>query len=263
MTYNLKNGNNRAHWNRRRVGVANVILGVRPLLLGTQEGNRGQLDYLEHHLPHYDYVGRGRKANGKGEFSAIFYDTRRVTLLDTGSFWLSPTPDIAGSRARGEHLPRIATWIRARIRGNDQEFMMFNTHLTNVDARIPTQIAVLVEQIGKITEPALNAIVTGDFNTGRHREPIQSLRDIGFVDAWSFADRILGPCFTYASWDAWSHDDAASIKDENRIDWILYRPGMGQSLPTNAEVRTINTHARRSAPSDHFPVVLQTFATDQ
>lgn len=260
MTYNIKNGNDRAHWSRRRIEVANVILGVHPLLLGTQEGNRSQLDYLKDHLPNYDYVGRGRDTNGKGEFSAIFYDRTRVTILDSGSFWLSPTPDVFGSRTRGETLPRIATWICCRISGHDHDLMLINTHLTNREVNIPAQIAVLAEQIGNIAEPSLDVLMTGDFNIGRHREHIQPLGELGFVDAWSFADRAIGPRFTYAGWREWSEEDAAAVEEENRIDWILYRPGDGRSLPTNVEVRTINTHARRAAPSDHFPVVLQTCA---
>lgn len=45
-------------------------------------------------LPEYSFIGVGRD-DGKeqGEYSAIFYKRELFDVLDSGTFWLSPTPE--------------------------------------------------------------------------------------------------------------------------------------------------------------------------
>lgn len=255
MTYNLKNGWNFDHWERRRDGLVNVILTERPTLLGTQEGFRFQLDYLRDNLPGYDYVGTGRFADETDEYAAIFYDTGVVTVADSGTFWLASTHDVPGSKVEGEDLPRIATWARVTMNGHDREVVMINTHLTYQEIGLAVQTASLGEGIGRIATPEDDVILTGDFNQSRQTATWQSLTSLGFADAVDFAESVEGPAFTYADWKEWD-ESAATAVAENRIDWILYRPGTGQPLPSNVRLRVINTHTEPNPPSDHFPVIL-------
>lgn len=255
MTYNLKNGSQRDFWNERKGRMVEVIQEIAPTFFGTQEGFDWQLKELDDALIHYVMIGAGREADGSGEYAAIFIDTREVHAEDSGTFWLSSTPDMAGSMIENDHLPRVATWAKLTI--GDSRLLYINTHLTYIEENIPVQMEHLVGQLERLLDDDRDTIITGDFNIGRHREPMQRLNDLGFVDAWSFADVETGPRFTFPDWKPWEIDEALEIQDENRIDWIAWRPRAGGSLPQGVEIATINTHTHEPVPSDHFPVVLR------
>ena len=57
---------------------------------GVQEATLTQMKDLEAGLPNYNYVGVGRDDGvTKGEFSAIFYKTNELRVLQEDTFWLS------------------------------------------------------------------------------------------------------------------------------------------------------------------------------
>lgn len=256
MTYNLKNGWNFIRWRRRRDRLAEVIRAERPLIIGTQEGFAYQLRDLRRRLPGYDHVGDGRSSDRTDEHVDIFYDTRRVTLLDSGTFWLAETPEQPGSMVEGENFPRIATWARATVQGHDRETVIVNTHLTHQDVGLDVQTTSLVQGIDRIAGRETDVILTGDFNQPRLTPTWEAVTRAGFVDAVDLAASVEGPSFTFPDWRTWSDEEAAAITQERRIDWIMYRPGAGQPLPDNLHYRVINTHTEPDPPSDHFPVVL-------
>jgi endonuclease/exonuclease/phosphatase family metal-dependent hydrolase len=256
MTYNLKNGWNFIQWEQRRDRLAEVIHAERPLLLGTQEGFSFQLRDLRDRLPGYDFVGDGRFSDLTDEHVAIFYDTGRVTIVDSGTFWLAATHDLPGSKVEGEDLPRIATWVRCRIEGHDRELVMVNTHLTYQDIGLVVQTASLVEGIDRIAGRETDVILTGDFNQPRFTPTWQTVTAAGFVDAVDVAATVEGPRFTFPDWRTWSDEEIAAVTADRRIDWIMYRPADGQPVPTGTHLRVVNTHTEPDPPSDHFPVVL-------
>lgn len=253
MTYNLKNGGDIPQWEQRKAVLAETIRQQNPTILGTQEGFEFQLAYLRDELQHYEIVGEGRDPLIGGEYCAVFVDTRVAVVEDSGTFWLSATPDIPGSKMADENLPRIATWVRMHVHGTP--LLYLNTHLTYVEEGIPAQMAVLVDRLRKLIDPSIETVVTGDFNIGRHREPMNSLRELGFEEAWTLAAESTGPIFTTPVWDLW--DDAAldAVADENRIDWVCIRPADGEDTPP-IKVETLHTHRAEPVPSDHFPVVV-------
>ncbi len=253
MTYNLKNGSDIPHWEKRKGALVETIRQAQPTILGTQEGFEYQLAYLRDELQHYDMYGEGRDPFIGGEYSAVFVDRRVVDVQDNGTFWLSDTPTVAGSKMGTEHLPRIATWVRMTVQGTP--LLYVNTHLTYLEEGIPAQLAVLVAEITTLIDPTVETIVTGDFNIGRHREPMAQLRALGFEDAWTLAQSFSGPLITFPDWDVWDDDRVAAAVDENRIDWVVVRPPDGESTPA-LHVETVHTHRIQPVPSDHFPVVV-------
>lgn len=254
MTYNLKNGSDIPHWEKRKSTLVETIRQAQPTLLGTQEGFEYQLAFLRHELQHYDMFGEGRDPFIGGEYTAIFVDRRVAEVHETGTFWLSETPTVAGSRMGTEHLPRVATWVRLTVHGTP--LLHVNTHLTYLEDGIPAQLAVLVAETAKLIDPAVETIVTGDFNIGRHRDPMGQLRAVGFEDAWTLAGRSTGPMITFPDWDLWDDERVASAIDENRIDWVCVRPPDNEPTPLLA-VETIHTHHTQPVPSDHFPVLVR------
>ncbi len=253
MTYNLKNGGDLPHWERRKAALAETIRQAAPTVFGTQEGFEFQLAYLRDKLVHYDMYGEGRDPFIGGEYCAVFVDRRVAEVQGSGTFWLSDTPAVAGSKLGNETLPRIATWVRMTVHGTP--LLYVNTHLTYLEEGIPAQMQVLVTEVEKLIDPAVETVITGDFNIGRHREPIAQLRALGFEDAWTLAGSFSGPLITFPDWDLWDDDKVAAVVDENRIDWVCVRPPEGESTPPLA-VETIHTHRMDPVPSDHFPVVV-------
>lgn len=92
---------------------ANQMLFYEPDVIGTQEGLEHQIKYLDDNLKSYKFVGVARadnKEGGKGEFSAIFYNSDKYDELENGTFWLSETPK-KPSRGWDASLNRICTYI--------------------------------------------------------------------------------------------------------------------------------------------------------
>src|SRR6476660_1833457 len=77
-------------WPYRKDKVASQILFHDANIVGVQEALYDQMMDLQARLNGYKYVGVGREdGKEKGEFSAIFYDTSRLQLLQSQTFWLS------------------------------------------------------------------------------------------------------------------------------------------------------------------------------
>lgn len=257
MSFNLKNGMNVISWMRRRTLLLDVIRKERPLLVGTQEGYRYQLGYLQKHLPGYTAFGESRRSPPEDEYCAILVDTSRVTIVDSGTSWLSPSPDVPGSKFEGDHFPRIMTWAICKIQGFARPLLVVNTHLTNEPGGLDSQVNVLLAEIERHAPPGIDILLTGDFNAPVHSATWQTVRAAGFVDAMDFADEQIGPLLTAHEWQGVGHPDSRADTLRDRIDWIMYRPGNGTTLPQDCILETIATHKGQVYPSDHFPVVLR------
>src|SRR5215204_2956173 len=71
-------------WPYRKDKVASQILFHEIDVLGVQEALHDQMMDLQARLPRYKYVGGGRDdGKDKGEYSAIFYDTGKLQLLQS------------------------------------------------------------------------------------------------------------------------------------------------------------------------------------
>lgn len=115
MTFNMRYDNpedGADNWRFRRGRVAEVIASHGVDVFGTQELLANQLGDLKRLLPGYAAVGVGREDGAEaGEFSAVFYRRDRFTPLESGTFWLSETPDVAGSKGWDGACERVATWV--------------------------------------------------------------------------------------------------------------------------------------------------------
>lgn len=257
MTFNLKNGMNIISWLRRRTLLARVIDEANPLFIGTQEGYSFQLRFLRKQLSGYQVVGESRRSRPEDEHCAILIDTSRTAVRDSGTHWLSTTPDEPGSKFEREHFPRIMTWAVCDVDVFDRPVMVVNTHLTNDARGIDAQIGVLLAEIERHAPDGIDIILMGDFNAGVGSTPWETVRDAGFVDALDFVTTHTGPILTAHEWRGVDNADSPPNTLQKRIDWILYRPGDGTTLPQDCVLETIDTHDGDNYPSDHFPVLLR------
>jgi endonuclease/exonuclease/phosphatase family metal-dependent hydrolase len=247
MTYNLRFASTQSPhaWQDRRPVMQALINREAPDVFGTQEGLYLQLRELAAGLPGYDWIGLGRAGGSKDEFTAVFYRTDRFEPLAFDHFWLSDTPEVIGSISWGNHIRRMATWVRFRDKATGREFEFWNTHFDHeVEAARQKSAALLRERISQ-TNPALPLLLVGDFNCLGGNSPAYDLlsRDAGLTDTWTAA-----PTRKNADMNSFNDFKPARHAGE-RIDWILAR---APAEVTAAAV--VDYEGLAQFPSDHFPV---------
>ncbi len=183
MTFNIRYDNpndGRDQWKFRKENLASMLPFYDIEVCGMQEVLYNQAEDIKALLPNYDYVGKGRTDGHKeGEFSPIFYDAKKIIVLESQTFWLSPTPEIPG-KAWDAMLPRVVTWAKLKYKNSDKgkkPFYFFNTHFDHLgkEARIKSA-KLLVKKVKEIAGTS-KVIITGDFNATPNEEPIKILNE--------------------------------------------------------------------------------------
>ena len=250
MSFNIRfdnPGDGPDAWSARREKVATTIRDSGADLLGVQEAQPHQLAELHALLPELAWFGSGRNADLSGEHSAIFYRHERFELLDSGTFWLSETPEVAGSKGWDADYERIVTWGKLRDRRSGRTFHYFNTHFDHVGEIARRQSArLLLNRVDAIAGLRAPVILTGDFNATPDSEPIGILAgEGGFSDAHTRSQ--TAPRGPDSTWNAFR-----AIEPGRRIDFVFVR-GEVDVLSHEIVDRTFDGRL----PSDHLPVVAE------
>lgn len=233
-------------WTDRQPVLAAFLDVERPTVFGVQEALYHQVRQIADDLPdHYDWIGLGREGGGRGEFMAVYYDTRRVTPVDFDHFWLSDTPYLIGSATWGNEVVRMVTWVRFRDRRTGREFVHLNTHFDHESEPSRQASAALVRDTVAGFDAGLPVVVTGDFNSpaGESESYRVLVTDGGLVDAWTAAAEQLTPAWgTFPNY-------GEPVAGGERIDWVLTTPDV------TVKAAAINPFRRGGRyPSDHLPV---------
>jgi endonuclease/exonuclease/phosphatase family metal-dependent hydrolase len=235
-------------WPYRADKVSSQILFHEAHIIGVQEALYGQMQDLDRSLLKYKYIGGGRDdGKEKGEFSAIFYDTTRLQALQTQTFWLSPTPQVPGSKGWDAAITRIVTWAKFRDRKTKKEFYVFNTHFDHIGQVARAESAKLLLRYSNEIAGAMPYIVTGDFNSSPAQEPIQIVMNAKdpnhLTDSKSVsAQPHYGPAGTFNGFQSKEINDLP-------IDYIFIR----HSVKVLQHATLSQTWGGRFS-SDHFPV---------
>ncbi len=255
MSFNIRYGtapDEENAWPHRKDFVVQVIKDADPDLLGLQEALREQVDLLSEELSDYERVGVGREADGSGEYSAILYRRSRFDLSDAGTFWLSETPETAGSKTWGNNLPRICTWVRLLDRTNGRRLLLLNTHWDHESqpARLNSGelMARRLRELARDEEPA---IVTGDFNAAPQNPAFVALLDGGRLRD-TFRD---------------IHPDETNISTFNGFGQSSHSAKIDAVLVTEdwetQDAAIVRTQFEGRFPSDHFPVTATVALRDE
>jgi endonuclease/exonuclease/phosphatase family metal-dependent hydrolase len=250
LCFNLRYINDGDHgertWPARRDAVAALIREDSPDLLGIQEGLRPMLDDLHQRLPGFIEIGGGREDGlAKGEATPIFARADRFSVLASGTFWLSDTPEAVGSTSWGNSVVRICTWARLHDRKTARDFHFFNTHLDHqADLARINGVNLILERIAKIAGTGA-VIFTGDFNA-RPEHPLHAAIRTSpqrLQDVWLK----LNPDATPA--ESGSAHGFSGRKDGGRIDYIYASDGLRFVC-----AKIYQNPVNGILPSDHFPV---------
>lgn len=232
-------------WPHRAHIVASFINAEKPDLLGMQEVLWHQYEFLDSALTGYASVAVGRD-DGKhaGEAAPVFYRTDRYEQHGSGTFWLSQTPEVPGSKGWGAACTRIATWVRLTDRHNGDTVLFMNTHFDHISDSARVMAAIMLRQRLDILAKNNRFILTGDFNALPESMAIKKLISDGLIkDSHSISQ-------TTPEGDESSFNSFSDKALKERIDYIFVRNGM-----------TVRTWAVRKVKddrvfiSDHWPLM--------
>jgi len=247
IRYNNKNDSLNA-WPYRKDNAASQIKFHNVHILGVQEALHEQMMDLSQSLSQYKYVGVGRDdGKTKGEYSAIFYDTIRLKLLGSSTFWLSLTPEVPGSKSWDAAITRIVTWAKFTDARSKRTFFVFNTHFDHMGKEARRESARLLKQ--KVKDIAGNnpVVITGDFNSKPSDDPIKILTDPADKDRFIDTKAVsltphYGPQGTFNAF-------TPKETDNEPIDFIFLK-GKWKVL----QHATLSQTWEGRFSSDHFPV---------
>ena len=248
MSYNIKYANENDgenSWSKRKVFLANQLKFYHPQIFGVQEAVKSQIDFITAELPTYRSLGVGREGGVQGEFSAIFYDTKKFEVLKSDTFWLSETPNQI-SKGWDADYHRICTYALLRDKETGEKFYFFNTHFDHRGKEARTNSArLIIQQIKKVNVENYPVLLTGDFNLEPETEQIQYIKSY-LNDAKEATAAIkLGPSGTFNGYDF-------KTPVTRRIDYIFHSEEV--KIKTYA-VLSDNENGRYA--SDHLPVFVK------
>lgn len=146
--------------------IISALNQYKPDSFGVQEATEEWMNILSENLKdEYSFVGLSRDGGDEGEYSAVFYLKDKYELKDSGTMWLSETPNEAGSKLTLSSYPRIATWAVLENKDTGESYTHINTHLDHILECVRVQqVEILSEKIKELKAYG-TVVCTGDFNT--------------------------------------------------------------------------------------------------
>jgi len=248
MTYNIRYATERDginSWDNRKEWVADLVNYYSPNVLGIQEGLFRQVSFLDSALVGYDFIGVGRDdAEKEGEFSAIFYQSDKLDLITSQTFWLSLTSE-EPSYGWGANYRRVCTWAEFEVKETKKRFFVFNTHFDHESEEARIESAKLIHvKVRELNTENLPVVIMGDLNAIPDSEPIEFLTEF-YNDSREISNRVpFGPVGTYNGFDT-------SHPLDVRIDYVFV------SKDIQVDNYAVFSHSRENrTPSDHLPVFI-------
>lgn len=218
-------------WFYRASLITKDINSAKPDIIGFQEVTWVQYCYLIRNMPDYANEIKYRDKSFFSEGCPILYRKDKFERIDSGTFWLSNTPDIM-SKDWGSSNYRICTYVILRDRINKKEFVVFNTHLDHKSYEARTNgIQVILNKLSKFGN--IPAFLMGDLNSLPSSAIISATQET-FDDSYNIALN-------------------ADVDAYNRIDYIMITKGSG----IVSEYRVVNNCYDGVYSSDHSPIYIK------
>lgn len=245
MTYNIRldtetDGIN--IWDNRKEGIVSLIKEESVDILGIQEALPSQIEYLSKKLDDYTMIGEGRDGGNSGEYSAIYFKSKRMDLIKTETFWLSETPEIP-SIGWDAAINRITTLGLFKMVNSSMDVLVYNSHFDHLGKIAREKSAVLIlNHIKENNYQNMPLIVMGDFNANPDELPIELLSE-ELNDSFKILP-IENPIGTYNGFNL----------DSNLLDRIDY------IFTKNIKITNYKHLDRKLSsglwPSDHLPILI-------
>ena len=229
--------------NRSQIAVA-IIDQYAPDSFGIQEATPKWIKILDREFSDkYARVGEGRSPIEMfTEYSAVYYRKDKYNLIDSGTIWLSETPEKKYTKSFDSKHNRIASWAVLEDKETGEKFTHINTHLDHVlESTRVEQSKVLLTKISEL-EKSTKVICTGDFNTYETAEAY-SVMTASMDDTKLLAEKSDTGITFHKYGTIEEHEDGA-------IDFIFTTKGMKVDT-----YKIIRNTVEGMYPSDHYPIV--------
>ena len=238
-------------WPQRKDICLQIIKNKKPDIIALQEVLKVQAEDFRQYFKNFQLLGfdgpemdehtTGYHGIAK---NPILFSRERYELLGAGTYWLSETPLIAGSKSWDTGRARHANWVRLRERNTGREFRVVNLHLDHVseNAKI-RQLKMVVEESAQY-QPGFPQLLAGDFNARRESEVFASIKTAAWKEAYETIHGEAEAGYTTHEFNGENYPKGAS---KGRIDFIWYR---GKVKPVAAGI--IKDSVDGKYPSDHY-----------
>ncbi len=243
MSFNIRCGDvGKETWEDRIGIVSQTMLESEADSIGVQEATPGWMAALNENIGEkYAYVGVGRDDGAnKGEYSAVFYLKDKYTALDSGTFWLSDTPDKV-SFGWDAACRRVCSWVVLENKQTGEKYVHLNSHFDHIGvAARENSVKLILDKAAEFTD--MPVVFTADLNviqgSDNYNQFINSkiLRDTKFdtSDTMSYC--------TY-------HDTKPEKHAKDIIDYVL----INDHFDTIA-YRVVTEGIDGRYVSDHYPI---------
>ena len=253
MSYNLKNGYINAN---RKANTIKDITDFMPDTIGTQETNMRWFNTFEEKglLDEYELVGEqrygdkvDREANDN-EASAILYRKSKFNLIDSGTYWLSETPEEVNSKLEESKYVRIMTYVVLERKTDGVRFVHVNTHLNTTPAINLRQVQIMISLVNEriySKHGKLPTFYTGDFNadpSSENEDGYKYLISTGTENARDVAK---------------VSSDENTITGGGKIDHCVVTKG--DFYVTLFDVDQERTDTTENAYSNHYPICVEMY----
>ncbi len=238
MSYNVRYGE---YDNRFRI-VPQLIGEYMPDSVGIQECTFEWYLTIKGFLPEYEFIGVGRDTGNKntdcGEMSAVLFRKDKYKLVDSGTFWLSETPDEV-SFGWDAACRRICTWVILENKKTGEQYAHVNTHLDHEGPLARLYGSQLVSEFALTFD--MPVVLTGDFNLSKNTDLYNGITATGLRDTQDLAsDTMYGK--TYHGYNGG--------EEGTPIDFIF----VNDRITEVSKYKIIRDTYNGKYSSDHYPI---------
>lgn len=269
VTWNIRSssmGDTGDHaWTARRGGMAAFINDRKPQIICMQECEPDQRSYLVNNCSGYAAIYDNTSLSfwqqiqgAERSNEVILYNIGEISVLSSGTFWLTPGAPTTPSKSSSQNSYRSCTWMKCTYMG--QKMLVMDVHLSyrtknNGTPGSDEVIALRQEEMGVIKtwinghyNPSNDGwlLFMGDMNTSCHEPIFDEWKDgtYGYFSRDECPGGSTGR--TYNDWD-WENGSVATI------DFQFFKgfPSVkSYTIPTA-------TYSEVEYLSDHWPVVAE------
>lgn len=267
MRYPASTDTGTKSWDSRKEPCVAMIKEQMPDVIAAQELRTAQREDLKKMLPEYSFVEIPNTGTGSGANIVMLYLKNRFSLIESGHFFLSFTPD-SPSRCFnvGDSQMRASVWLHLKDNNSGKEFIALGTHFPTragndyesapyEEARI-LSAELCIERLRIKAGNDMMCFLMGDLNcswkdkngnTARHGSQVQEV-----LLGWMKDARDEAKDLTPAGITSYNAFGSGSMTPNRIIDHIFFR---------NAETIDFNTITKSyngiSYLSDHYPIMLR------
>lgn len=238
MSFNIRCG----EYKKRKDIVPQLIAEYAPDSVGIQECTYEWYKNLTENLTDYTFIGVGRDSGGLdencGEISAVLFRKDKYELVDSGTFWVSETPDEV-SFGWDAACRRICTWVILKNIATGEEFAHVNTHLDHEGKEARVNGSKMVAEHALTFD--MPTVLTGDFNFKKGTDLYNGIVATGLRDTQDLAVSTMNGK-TYHAYDGG--------EDGEPIDFIF----VNDAIKEVSVYKIVRDKYGLQHSSDHYPI---------